>query len=93
MRPEAAEIVKELDQDSFQKCLRKLAADNLGLSGRSKKMFLAYPICRYADEQLMAELTKEAPSWRSSVSGNDAPPLHTFRMANAYSERLGLSYA
>ena len=33
----------------------------------------------------MTELTKRAPSWRSSVSGNDAPPLATFRKANAYS--------
>lgn len=48
-------------------------------------MYLAYPICRYADEALMVELTKTAPSWRSSVSGNDAPPLYTFRQANAYS--------
>lgn len=83
--PEAAEIVAFLDQASLQSALLKLADENLGFSGRSKKMFLAYPICRYADEELMTELTKRAPTWRSSVSGNDAPPLLTFRQAAMYS--------
>lgn len=83
--PEAEELVAELDPASLQDCLRQPAANNLGKSRRSKKMFLAYPICRYADETLMAELTKTAPSWRNSGSGNDAPSLYTFRQANAYS--------
>ena len=82
----AAEILALLDQKCFQSALRTLADENLGLSGRSKKMFLAYPICRYADEYLMAELTSRAPKWASSVSGNDAPPLRTFRKAALYSE-------
>ena len=82
----AAEVLALLDQKSFQSALLALADANLGLSGRSKKMFLAYPICRYADEALMAELTKRAPKWASSVSGNDAPPLRTFRKAVLYSE-------
>ena len=84
--PEAAEIVSLLDQASLQNALRELARLNLGMTGRSKKMFLAYPICRYADEALMEELTKRAPAWRSSVSGIDAPPLRTFRDACVYSE-------
>lgn len=83
--PEAEEILKYLDADSLQECLRKVAKENLGIKGRSMKMYLAYPICRYADETLMAELTKMAPSWHSSVSGNNAPPLYTFREANLYS--------
>lgn len=92
--PEAEEIVAELDPSGLQDCLRQLAANNLGASGRSKQMFLAYPICRYADETLMAELTKTAPSWRSSVSGNDAPSLATFRKANAYSNtRVAMFFA
>ena len=82
----AAEVLALLDQKSFQSALLALADANLGLSGRSKKMFLAYPICRYADEDLMAELTRRAPKWASSVSGNDAPPLRTFRKAVLYSE-------
>ena len=82
----AAEILALLDQKCFQSALRTLADANLGLSGRSKKMFLAYPICRYANETLMAELTRRAPKWASSVSGNDAPPLRTFHMAALYSE-------
>ena len=83
--PEAAEILALLNPDSFQAALRKLANENLGIKGHSKKMYLAYPICRYANEELMTELTKLAPKWRSSVSGNDAPPLRTFREANLYS--------
>jgi len=83
---EAAEVVSTLDEGNFQLFLTKLANSYLGTPGRSKKLFLAYPICRYADEQLMAELTMCAPKWRSSVSGNDAPPLRIFRLANAYSK-------
>ena len=82
--PEAAEIISQLDASSLQAALLQLADQNLGQIGFSKKMFLAYPICRYADETLMAELTNRAPKWRSSVSGNDAPPLRSFRMANLY---------
>ena len=83
--PEAQELVALIDGASLQRVLLALADKNLGLSGRSKKMFLAYPICRYADESTMMELTMRAPKWRSSVSGNDAPPLATFRKANIYS--------
>lgn len=85
VRPEAEQILEHLDLTVFMDALRTLAKKYLGMTGRSKKMFLAYPICRYADETLMAELTKTAPSWRSTVSGNEAPPLWTFRKANAYS--------
>lgn len=92
--PEAAEILAELDSESWQKALKTLADNYLGMSGRNKKMFLAYPICRYADDKLMEELTKKAPSWRSSVSGNDAPPLATFRKANVYSDtRYAMMFA
>ena len=85
IRPEAKEILGFIDEESFQNALLVLANENLGLSVRSKKMFLAYPICRYADSGLMAELTKRAPKWSSSVSGNNAPPLYTFRKASMYS--------
>ena len=83
---EAQELISYLDEESFQSCLLQLADRFLGISGSSKKMYLAYPICRYADDKLMTELTKRAPKWRSSVSGDDAPPLRTFRNAAIYSE-------
>ncbi|MBO5700872.1 MAG: leucine-rich repeat protein [Clostridia bacterium] len=83
--PEAKEIVKLLDEQSLQRSLMKLADANLGLAGHSKKKDLAYPICRYANEATMAELTKRAPLWRSSVSGDNAPPFATFCYANMYS--------
>lgn len=94
VRPEAAAIVAELDHDTFMKALQTIAKKNLGLTGRSKKMYLAYPICRYADEALMIELTKIAPKWSSSVSGNNAPPLLNFRRANMYSNtRAAMMFA
>ena len=34
----------------------------------------------------MAELCRRAPKWRSATSGNDAPPLRTFRRACLYSD-------
>ena len=94
VRPEAAAVVAELNHEAFMKALADLAKKNLGLTGRSKKMYLAYPICRYADEALMTELTKTAPKWSSSVSGNNAPPLLNFRRANMYSNtRAAMMFA
>ena len=84
--PEAKQVIDQLDLESLQKALRKLAETNLGITGKNKKMFMAYPICRYADETLMEDLTQRAPEWRSQVSGINAPSLLTFRKANAYSE-------
>ena len=81
IRPEAAEAIAFLDKKSLQDALLALADENLGKSGRTKKMFLAYPICRYADEGTMEKLTKEAKTWRSSNSGNDAP-LHFTAILN-----------
>ena len=83
--PHAAEVLALLDQESLQESLLTLADRYLGLSGRSKKMFLAFPICRYADEATMRELTGRALHWASSVSRNNAPPLRTFRKAVLYS--------
>lgn len=85
IRPEAQPILAQLDRKVFMDALQTIANDNLGMTGKSKKMYLAYPICRYADEKLMEELTKIAPKWRSTVSGNNAPSLLSFRKANMYS--------
>lgn len=81
----AKEVLAELDPARVQQVMLALADANLGITGKSKKMYLAYPICRYADEALMAELCTRAPKWRSQVSGNSAPPLYEFRMACLYS--------
>ena len=84
--PEAAEIVAMLDQKSLQAALLQLADEHLGAKRLNKKVFLAFPVCRYADEVLMEELTKRAPKWRSSISGDDALPLDPFREAVWYSD-------
>ena len=83
--PEAVEIAEMLDPGSLQKAIRSLAEEHLVAYQNTKKKFLAYPICRYADEATMAELTYRAPKWRTSVSGDDAPPLLQFRDAVKYS--------
>ncbi len=81
----AQKMLALLDPASFQAALLTIADSYLGLSGNSKKMYLAYPVCRYAGDDTMNELVKRAPKWRSRVSGNDAPPLRTFRKACIYS--------
>jgi len=75
----AAAVVAELDAEKFQKALLKLADDHLGHKGVNKGRFLASPICRYADAALTAELTKRAPSWRTTANGINSPSLVAFR--------------
>lgn len=60
---EAKEIVAELDAASFQDFLHTLVGMLRGVE-RGKKLFLAYPIGRYADEKRMAELLQIASSLR-----------------------------
>ena len=81
--PSALEVIDMLDPESLWQALMKLADENLG--GMGKRLGIAFPICRYADEKMMDILTKRAPQWRSGTSGNDAPPLSTFRSAAKYS--------
>ena len=82
--PELKEILDHIDKKSLQEFLLSFTG-LLGKTGYSKNMFLVFPICRYADEETMRNITAMAPKWRSSVSGIDAPPLKTFREANMYS--------
>lgn len=83
---DAASLLAVLDRQSLQQALLTLADRYLGKKGQSKKMYLAFPICRYADEPLMQELTQRAAKWRTYTSGNDAPPLKAFRDAAIYSQ-------
>ena len=84
--PEASDVVSLLDEASLKAALSKLANEYLVAYQNQKKKYLSYPFCRYADEEMMAELTKRAPKWRTSVSGNDAPPLRQLRDAALYSD-------
>ena len=86
LNPEAKEVVALLEPKSLQAAITVLADTHLVAYQSTRKKFLTYPICRYADEATMAELTKRAPSWRTSVSGNDAPPLWQLRDAVKYSD-------
>ncbi len=92
--PEAEEIVQMLEKERFQNALLSLADQYFGKNARGRKLLLAEPICRYADETLMRELTSRAPSWSSSSSGIDSPPLKAFRLGNLYSEtRAAMMFA
>ena len=79
--PEAARVVSLLEADSLQNAIRTIANRYLIAYENKNKKYLTYPVCRYADEATMAELTKRAPSWRTSSSGDNAPPLLQLRYA------------
>lgn len=85
-RPEAAEVIALLDREAFQRFLLKLADAFLVKYEQTQKIHLSYPVCRYADENTMAGLTKRAPEWATVSSGNDAPLLKAFRGAVMYSD-------
>ena len=81
---ESEEVLDELDEESFQGALLELSRRFLAKYVSTKKKYLCYPISRYANESVMAELTKEAKKWRTGVSGTDAPPLRQFRTGCLY---------
>ncbi len=81
--PETAALAEELGESSLQRTLLALGKQHLG--DYTRWINLASPICHTADEDTMRVLTVKAPAWRSGMSGIDAPPLRTFRMANRYS--------
>ena len=85
LRPEAEKIVGLLKKESLQSVILSLADEYLKKYQNQKKKFLTYPFCRYADEASMAEITRRAPKWATSVSGNEAPPLLQLREALIYS--------
>ena len=82
--PETAALAEDLDESSLQRTLLSLGKQHLG--DRSQRINLAYPICHMAGEDTMRVLTAKAPAWRTGLSGIDALPLRTFRMANRYSD-------
>ena len=56
--PEAKEVLLYIDPSSLQKALLRLSDQYLGIPGNSKCMYLAFPICRYADGGTIAELVR-----------------------------------
>lgn len=76
---EAKDVLNELNDESFQATLLELSRKFLAKYVNTKKKYLCYPISRYANEAVLAELTKDANKWRTSVSGIDAPPLLQLR--------------
>jgi hypothetical protein len=86
IRHEASGLIALLDVSSLYAGLQMLADKYLVQYQNSKKKYLAFPVCRYANEDLMRDLCARAPKWVTSVSGIDAPPLKQFREAVLYSD-------
>ena len=94
LRPEAEDIVKMLDPGSLQNALNTLATENLVPGQKTRRKNLSYPICRYADETTMAELTKRALKWRMHEHVRyaflNAALYNNTRSAMLYAERVGI---
>jgi hypothetical protein len=77
----AAEIAALPAPRSLQGALLDLADRWLGVSGSGRLMYLAYPVCRYADEDAMEELVNRAVKRYGDVSRSEPPSLRVFRDA------------
>lgn len=82
--PEAEEIISFIDPVSLQAMLMLLADKYLDANQNTKKKFLVYPFCRYADEKSMAELSKRSYHWATALSGNNSASLLRLRDAVIY---------
>lgn len=78
-----SEILESVDTDSLQDCLLQLARNHLGATFRViKRDYLAYPICRFANEEVMETVCKLALGLESKGSFS---PFDNFRKAVCYS--------
>lgn len=89
VRPEIIPIIKQLDRDSWQQAILNMANMFLSSASKRKKMFLAYPICRYADEETIKCLLNSVEKWERTFRDKDAPPIYAFRTGILYSETEG----
>ena len=85
LSPQAAEIVSFLSAESLQKAILELGNLMLTAEARGKKMFLAYPVCRFADNDTMGIISKQAEKWQENPYQELIPPMRTFRTAVLYS--------
>ena len=79
--PVAEEVVTALNKDELLAALRDLADTYLDFQGVNKKRYLAFPLCRYADEAFMEELTRKA-----SAAYRKTHPFNVFCGAALYSD-------
>ena len=85
IKKEAKDIIAQLDETSFKNFLKQITKMYLGTKGRTKKMHLLYPVCRYADDSLMKELVGIERNMRETGSKSSSPYIMTFREAVLYS--------
>lgn len=86
--PRAAELVASIDPESLQKALIRVADACLHSEFISKKRSLAFPLCRYADEGTMAELTRRALKWEAHDIFDTAVLYSSTRAAMLYADRV-----
>ena len=85
IRREALTVIELLKPDSLQAAINSLAEEYLIKYQNTRKKYLVFPFCRYADEESMSALTNRAPKWATSASGKNASPLLQLRSAINYS--------
>ena len=86
-------VLETIDKDSFHNALVKLADICLGTRSFCKKTHMAYPICRYADENLIKYLIKNSVKWKKSLSGK-GEKFMVLRLSILYSDtRAAMLYA
>jgi len=83
--PDAENIVNDIDYESLQDALRLLADTYFVKRAKGKKTMLAYPFCRYADEEIFSAVSRNSKKWHTSSSGENAPLVREFRKASVYS--------
>ena len=78
----ASSVIKLLDHECFHKALNDLADKYIcnGFAG-IKQCYLAYPLCRYADEDLMKKMCAAAPKLATHSSGRNSRAMIVFREA------------
>lgn len=74
-----AKVLRMIDGESLQDALLELSYEYLGGVNGGLRHCLAYPICRYADEDTLSQICDRAHNWTSSRLGNYAPAIREFR--------------
>lgn len=81
---EAEEVVNEIDAESLQSALLSLADSYFRKRASGRKIMLAFPFCRYADEDTFRAVSRNSKKWHTESSGADAPLVREFLRAAVY---------
>lgn len=85
LRDEAAALIGMMDGQAFQEFLQTLIGWAFQSQSSNRKMYLAYPVCRYADENTMQVACDQMRQWAMTDWGTDLAPKKVFTQAAMYS--------